>query len=330
MKRLHLCVVCLLGLAFAPHESRAAAMTVSVDSITTGDELLQEAATRLRAELATGGFAVTDEHNPIVLGQITLSRDVATSAVNIHLVDHASNKTVDRQIRADPHTTATVIAIRAVELLRASLLEIARPSNESAANGKSTPNREDIEALVGMVVQPVPKPFSNTTISAGTLWLWGRGLNSSGVWGAQFSLALPVRTQWSLALTGVTTLSDQQIQDQNGLARLDQYVGALSLQWHGRKNDRVTFYAEGGVGMHLLRANGAGTSPATGHQDSASSVLFTAGAGATVRASRRVYLGLQLGAWAFPRPVVVRLAGTERERTSFLTLVSCVFVAVPL
>ena len=313
MKRLHLCVVCLLGLAFAPHESRAAAMTVSVDSITTGDELLQEAATRLRAELATGGFAVTDEHNPIVLGQITLSRDVATSAVNIHLVDHASNKTVDRQIRADPHTTATVIAIRAVELLRASLLEIARPSNESAANGKST-----------------PKPFSNTTISAGTLWLWGRGLNSSGVWGAQFSLALPVRTQWSLALTGVTTLSDQQIQDQNGLARLDQYVGALSLQWHGRKNDRVTFYAEGGVGMHLLRANGAGTSPATGHQDSASSVLFTTGAGATVRASRRVYLGLQLGAWAFPRPVVVRLAGTERERTSFLTLVSCVFVAVPL
>ena len=107
----------------------------------SSDPVLREASTRVRAELIDAGFEVVEvdrapgDPRSEVEDAAPTTASFATVAMNrapngafadVWISDHLTGKTVVRRIEvgAGPNATA-VLAIRALELLRASLLEVA-------------------------------------------------------------------------------------------------------------------------------------------------------------------------------------------------------------
>lgn len=106
------------------------------------DPIIAEAIHRVRGELVADGFDVSEVDSPNepaapelppseapngAIATIDLSVDRGTHIAELRVVDHLSNKIVIRHARVDdsntPHT-AQILAVRTVEFLRASLLEL--------------------------------------------------------------------------------------------------------------------------------------------------------------------------------------------------------------
>ena len=111
------------------------------------DATTREATTRLEAELRGAGFEVVSVPAPpggdaraAVEATSVEPRPIATIAIqptaggavaDVWVADHLSEKTLVRKIRvddADPSSAVSTLAIRAVERLRASLLELREPA----------------------------------------------------------------------------------------------------------------------------------------------------------------------------------------------------------
>ena len=113
----------------APTAARAASRVVLVEA---PDASLRDATSRLRGELAAAGFEVSEVSAPAAddagsFATVRLQR-TATGAIEVWVSDQLTAKTVVRRIGSRPRDRAPrVIAIRALELLRASLLEIESP-----------------------------------------------------------------------------------------------------------------------------------------------------------------------------------------------------------
>ena len=112
----------------------------------------KEAMNRMQGELTAEGFDVTIVDSPsgedsgLPAGQdtnavsIQLVVDADEQAAELRVIDHLTNKTVIRHAKIetqDPSQVAQVLSVRAVELLRASLMELliqsrSRPAVEAA------------------------------------------------------------------------------------------------------------------------------------------------------------------------------------------------------
>jgi hypothetical protein len=109
--------------------ARAASRVVIVEP---SDATLRDATSRLRGELAAAGFEVGDAPSDAAddassIASIRLQR-LPSGAVEVSVSDQLTSKTVVRRIATGRRDrSARVIAIRALELLRASLLEIESP-----------------------------------------------------------------------------------------------------------------------------------------------------------------------------------------------------------
>jgi len=135
--------------------ARAARARVVILRAAGDDDLLREAATRLHAELGAAGFDVVQIERPggaAAPGAIraameqaardtgafaaaTASRSGAGATVDLWIVDRVTDKTVIRTLGSGGTSAPTVIAVRAVELLQASLLEANDPARAAAAAG---------------------------------------------------------------------------------------------------------------------------------------------------------------------------------------------------
>src|SRR5256714_6038305 len=140
-------------LAIAP-PSAAARARVAVVHGENPDPLEQRTVTRLRGELAAAGFEVVDvaraagdareaaEAEPPVLGVFATVVIVPRTpdAADIWIADRITGKTVVRRVRVEPDArseVAAILAVRAVELLQASLLEaFGSPSHEKTSLGE--------------------------------------------------------------------------------------------------------------------------------------------------------------------------------------------------
>ncbi|WP_437552594.1 hypothetical protein WME97_15000 [Sorangium sp. So ce367] len=134
-------------------KAAAAASRVVIVEAGVDDPLVLEAATRLRAELGAAGFEVVrvlrapegdlragleraaKEADAFAAATIVRSRTGATA--DLWIVDRVTQKTVVRAVEAAGAAAPSVMAVRAVELLQASLLEasLQEPQGRAAEDG---------------------------------------------------------------------------------------------------------------------------------------------------------------------------------------------------
>jgi hypothetical protein len=171
------------------------------------DAILREAVTRLQAELTAAGFTVVLVHaapdadllaaveraatglHP--LATVAVTRTLGGAAADIWVADHVTHKTVVRHVDTPATAEASLpaaLAIRAVDLLRASLREASSPAAPSPAPELARPP-----------AAPAPEPralLERLTVLIGFAALYGLGENGGRVtpaihlgYGTSFGLA---------------------------------------------------------------------------------------------------------------------------------------------
>lgn len=165
----------------AEREARAERTRVALAEPATPDNVMAEVATRVRAELTAAGFDVVvvplepgADPRASVESALGEPRPIATlaimrlenrPAVDVWVSDRITDKTLVKRLdlgqRADAEITAA-LAIHAVELLRASLLEtrakpIAAPNESKVQASAAPPVPKDVANWVGDAIQGEPR-----------------------------------------------------------------------------------------------------------------------------------------------------------------------------
>ncbi len=228
-----------------------------------------EALARLRGELVAAGFQadVIDlplgadvraslEHlaPPIARGQsATALVAVVASAdpgiAELWVIDRVTGKTVVRRVSApaaEPTRVAEILAVRAVELLRASFLELAiAPSTEATAPAPATP------AVERWATAPLEERDWTWAIEAGGATAAAPG----GPWNAflpvaRLEHAFGRRLCVRLAFAGLGT--SDRASAPNGSADLTQTVLLAELLWRFRRGRRLEPLISAGAGALRL------------------------------------------------------------------------------
>ncbi|HMF43922.1 MAG TPA: hypothetical protein VKQ32_24785 [Polyangia bacterium] len=308
---------------------------------------VSEALVRLQAELKVEGFdaQVTDvDLGPDVRASLekvapTMAATAVVAVVSasdpasaeLWVVDRMTGKTVVRRVHADPKEAARiaeVLSVRAVELLRASFLELAITSRPS-------PDVVDVP----LPSAPVVTRFATEALEEPD-WRWAVEAGGGGV-GAIQSVSggttllgefLPVaRVQRALSarfcvrvtIAGLGTQARVDIP--GGYANVGQTIALVEGLIRFRRGHRVEPVVSLGAGVLYLTAEGHETSPYLG--DNSWHVSAAADAGVGLRfpiRPRRVELGVEFHALlAEPYPIV-RFFDTEVARAGRPSLLASV------
>jgi hypothetical protein len=352
--------VAFAAFALAPAAARAAAPPIATGGRVT---VLQSSSvsprarrclTRLREELAAGGFEVTvsefggggealwmvdpPSHGDGSTATITLVGDPDEGDAELWIVDGVPwGRVVVRRLLvpagAGIHDDE-VLAIRTLEFLRATELELAGGTAPSAGKSKSgSPSASSPAPLTvaAEAARPAPPLATRGPLS----FEIGLGLlESSRTLGPAFLPVARLRVEWlSLLETRVTLAgfgTQPRVTSPEGTATVGQAVGLLELRAafrHGRAVRPVV-----GVGGGVLRVSvdGAGTWPYEGLRADRWAGLFDVGAGLTARLGRQVAVAVELhGQLAAPYPTV-RFSGEEVARVSWPALFSSVTLVTAL
>ncbi len=295
---------------------------VAVVHSSSSDRVLREADTRLRAELIDAGFEVVevdrapgdprseveDAPDPSSFATIAMSRAANGAFADIWIGDRVTGKTVVRRLEvgAGPNATA-VLAIRALELLRASLLEIAASAPPTEP---PMPAPGDVAKWIAPALPAVPAGplLGGSALGVGALALHGLagiGLavgptvnvsHGAGPWFARVTLAGP--------------LLGPDLRAAAGSATIRQELAALSVGWalDPRPVGASAWVGAGGFDLH---ASGSAGGSYRGVSADIASFLWTAGVGGLARIGTRVALTAEVTAvFLDPKPVVV-IAGND-------------------
>jgi hypothetical protein len=280
--------------------------------------------TRIREELVAGGFevAIVDsgpkvdpssiadaiERQPGSVATIALLGDPELGPSELWILDRLAGRAEVRRIAApsnDPAHVPEVLAIRTIELLRASALKLLVESNQppapaavspvpdsALARGLGPERRETVGLEAGLaVLQSIHGP-GPAVIPVGRL---------------RVTLGGPVFSR--LTLTGLGTRP--RVTTPLGAADIDQSLGLFELGVVFRRQRRVRPVITVGAGALYVRSDGDGVFPYQGNQDRGWAALFDCGLGLVALASTRFALVFELhAALAAPHPVV-RFAGAD-------------------
>jgi hypothetical protein len=314
----------------------------------TAPAAVSEALVRLQAELNVEGFDA--QVTEIDLGtdvraalERVAPRMAATAVVavvasadpasaELWVVDRVTGKTVVRRVHADPKATriAEVLSVRAVELLRASFLELAISSR---------PAPDVVE--VPLPPAPVVTRFVTEPLEeAEPDWRWAVEAGGGGV-GAMQGVAggttflgefLPVaRVQRAfgprlcarISFAGLGTQAHVDLP--GGYADVSQTIGLVEALIRFRRGRRLEPVLSAGAGFLRVSAEGHETAPYIGGNAGHLSAAADAGAGLRIPLrQRRVELGVEVHALlAEPYPVV-RFFQTEVARAGRPSLLASV------
>jgi hypothetical protein len=297
--------------------------SVALVRSSSSDRVLREARTRLRAELLDAGFEVIEvDRTPgdprsevedaapssSSFATIAMSRAANGAFADVWISDHVTGKTVVRRLEvgAGPNATA-VLAIRALELLRASLLEVAAKGPPSQPP-MSAPN--DVMKWIEPALAPVPAGplLRGSALGFGALALHGlRGIGLAV--GPTASISYGVGP-WYARVTFAGPLVGPELSTAAGRATIRQMFAALAVGWASEPKP-LGVYAWVGVGGFDLHSDGSAVSPNRGTSGGVASFLSTAGIGGLARIGPRIALTADLAAVLLdPRPIVV-IAGSD-------------------
>jgi hypothetical protein len=293
---------------------------------------------RLRSELGALGFEVsTMERPPGVQAIDELARARGAEAavrlieqgarVEIWLRDRATGRTVVREVIVedpDPERAASVLAVRAGELLRASLLDAASaPPPQAADAAAATPT-----GVTGVGAAPVstpardePRPAEDArrapwpswAVEAGPTMFWMPGQDVTPMLvitiGARLLLApwLAVGVRADLPTFAVSVEgSEGKAEIHAGSVSTMLRIEPAPLRW------RLQPFAEVAVGGGWVDVSGASRMPGyVAHDGSKLSVLAALRGGARLRVVAPLSLRVDAGAAMSLPPVRVTFAGRE-------------------
>jgi hypothetical protein len=313
-------------------------------ALVVGEEATSESSvtTQLRAELSAAGFeiVVTQSSNPETsresLEKIARDTDSFAAiavvepedglAVDIWVADRVTGKTVLRRIDAgeDQRQGAAIVALRAVELLRASLLELNLPDRPRGEVGV-TPEVRAFVPEPPPRLGPAPPPAPIDRVEPGVepkrqrfgVALGGAAFVAPG--GIPLAPAPRLVISWrpledwagALDLSGPALAS---VEGRAGRASVDQELALGKIQLEPTWGD-VSPLAAIGVGAFRLGARGSARAPFEDRSGGALAFALAIGAGARIRVAEHVRLVLDAQAVGlFPKPVV-RFAGEQVAAT---------------
>jgi hypothetical protein len=292
----------IAGVLAASPPARASEATrpaVAVAPPDARDALLRESETRLGAELRAAGFDVIREPDAAgAIASFSLARAPGGgAAVDVSLTDRLTRKTSTRRIEADAATgelAPATLAIRAVELLRASLVELGAP-------GEPAPER--VPVAVERLVAPLrderprrPVVGNAVAIAAGVL-VGGEGLAPAAVPVVRASVAVAAR--WGLRITVAAPSIAETVGTSAGSASIRQELAAADVvvALRPREDVRIVPYLAAGAGVFHLHVRGASAGPPfVGRSDDAWAALATAGLGLALRLGARTAIVLDAAA----------------------------------
>jgi hypothetical protein len=312
--------------------SRAEPSRVALVSPAQHDALVADVTSRMNAELTASGFDVVIVPPPDdgdVRAAVELARTgpgvVATfavvsmgrqAAVDVWLSDRITGKTIVK--RLDPGPVAArapaVLAIRAVELLRASLLETLVPPSDPAATAPA-PVPMDVSHFVEAKSQPSRprRPWPGvTSFGAGVGALDGFG----GLGPAMYPvvrLAYAVRADTFVRATIGGPSLGLAIRSATGSATARQEFGLLELAYAWPIAPSVQIVASGGAGVYHLQVQGSALPPFGGDSPQLWSPLFDVGVGGAFRIGEHSGILLDLHALVTQRQARVVFADGESK-----------------
>jgi hypothetical protein len=318
----------LLGLAVLLWSAPTSAATVAVVRPTSAPALMSETVGRLRGELASAGFTVeivdeptTDATESRNAPRVWLERlanrrsvdavvailgHVAPNSVEVWVVAKVTKKSVVRSIALSEAVEGVpkTLAIRAMELLRSSFLELDLAAND---------NRKQVGlAPAPPVVQFLEKERLANRGERFALELGGHAVMS--LEGVGPALLPSVRFDWVLlaSLTAQLTLAGlgthPTVANRDGSAEVAQAYGLLGVSLDLRTSgDLRPFLALSAGVLHTSAEGRTASSANQENQPDQWSVLFDGGAGTRLRLRDRLFLSLDFHAQMAQPRVAIRL-----------------------
>jgi hypothetical protein len=342
-------VVILMGVLATPG-ARAEAAAVLLLRPARAAPLATETLVRLRGELTAAGFQVEVADAPAGPdAQAAIDRAAAVANVNavvailgdpgretaeIRIVDRVRGETVRRQvpIPAGSERRAELLAIRTLELLRASILEVALGTTAPARAAPAPPANESVapDRRVKSPVspaQPAREPArwreSVFALELGGVVLGSiRGLGPAFIPVIRADARFGKRGRWVGRMTVAGLGTRARIASGDDAADVAHSFGLIELVLPFRAGARVQPFLSLGVGGERVTAEGRTSWPYRGMHDGLWAALVDAGAGLRVGLSGRLQLAGELHAQgAYPYPVV-RFMGTTLAEEGRPTLVA--------
>ncbi|WP_437680947.1 hypothetical protein [Sorangium sp. So ce131] len=347
-----------------PAKTAAAASRVAIVEVDADDALVREAATRLRAELGAAGFEVVHIPRPPggdlraaldraaeeagAFAAAAISRSRAGATADLWIVDRVTQKTVVRTVEVAGAAAPSVMAVRAVELLQASLLEanlLAARSPPDGAAGAADAGRVDVPDDVARWMEPARRQagmapaaprigmFAGFGVEAGVTALlsaggigpalgpalrlsYGAGADggagaggSAGAGGAGLPSGLAARLTFAGPALGPA------LEGELGTVSVRQEMALLEAVWALETEGAVSPVLSAGVGGAHLFISGDPLPPLRSATGEVWSIAAALGAGAGVRVTDRAALLLDVHA-IFAQPRAVVTLGGERLGTA--------------
>jgi hypothetical protein len=337
----------LIGTVASPAAARAEPrVPVRVLRPLPTSALLAEAILRIKSELLAGGFMVevtdSESADPGPEARALMERsgqglapsatigifgDLDRGPAELWVVDHITGKPVTLRLEVQASADrriSEILAIRAVELLRASLVELRL--EEQRPTPAKTPPPPQVQHEVGRAVAAPLAPWSLALeIGASTFGGWG-GLGPTLAPAARLRLALGERF-W-LRLTGLGLGTSSSVQTDLGAASVSQNLVLLELAAWLRPRRVLRPMISLGLGAERVAVEGSTGSPSyLGAQHARWFLAGDVGAGVSLRLGTHWELQLEAHALcALPRPAV-RFLDVEVAWTGQPTLLAILTLA---
>jgi hypothetical protein len=280
----------------------AQADTVMVVKPDGGDAMLTEAFSRLCGELRMYGFTVQladrEGSGPgEVVGGVSLFRAPGQANARIWIADTSTGKrNVGITVSIDDADAPSLLAIRAADLLRASLRDFERSTERERP----------------AVVEPRPAPTAIAAaparwlVHAGVGALWETGDLGPGMT-VHLGAARWISSLFALGLDGVVSATAQNYSVPSGMAsaHLREYWGVAAFRWRVVTGGRLSLDAVQGLGAAYLSVRGTAQPPWVGQGTSTWTAVSSTGACLDVALSQ--HMGLMVSTavvFLLPRPTL--------------------------
>lgn len=330
MRRATSLALALFGLVFA-RALDANAERVVLLKPEPSDAVLFDAFNRLAAELRIQHFETESVEPPAgeapasvlaataeskdAVAAIALVRHGSDASVDVWLVDRVTGKTTLRTIAAAPGEDASsVLAIRAVDLLRASLQEFSG-GERPPADVANVERRTRTPAIAAFAARSEPR----LSLHADAM-LFVQAAASVAI-GPALSASYRLSHRFALGIGGAGPLLGGRVERPEGAATLQQGVAWCEARYDVFRAARVDVGVNAALGAYFLGAEGEPRAPLQSRTGGLTAALGALGLHADVRVVSPVTVGVTVRvAGTMPRPgIAVADAETPLGRPVLLS-----------
>ena len=310
--------------------ANAPAPTVVLLRVAASDDVTTEAMARVKGELVAAGFEVAvipfsgddalhdleaagrERHAVAAFAIFARPFEGGTSVAEIWVSDRVRQKVVIQDAvlhETDRGRGSEILAVRAVELLKANLADLWAPLFAPAPD-VSPPAREPVPAPVLTPVSPFASGLG-AGLGIGVVEGFGR---SAATWSPELMLS----QGWANGLSVRATLAglgpSVTFTAASGSANVERQFALLEAVKTWWPRAPVVPFVTAGCGAEHVRVAGVGQAPYQGHTSSDWSLATTAGAGLAIRLVSTLSIVVQARGFAAWPSTVIQIAGVDVGR----------------